>query len=344
MLTLEEVAKFINGTLIGERGHQITALSSLDNIIDNTLVFVENPDKLFQAETSSAAAIIVPDGIYSDKKSVIQVKKPLQAFIRLFDYFYPPKPYLPMIHPTAIIEKGVIIEEGVHIGPYVVVEENSYIGANSVILNHVSIGHEVKLGQNCLLYPKVTIYNRCIIGNEVIIHSGAVIGSDGFGYINTDGEHQKIPHIGNVIIEDKVEIGANTVLDRATIGHTTIGFGTKIDNLVQVAHSVTLGQHNILCAFTGIAGSTKTGNHVIFAANVGVSDHVKIEDNVILGARAGVPSNKHLKEATVYLGSPARPRKKAIEHELSVSRIPLMRKNIERLRERIKIIEAQLDK
>jgi UDP-3-O-[3-hydroxymyristoyl] glucosamine N-acyltransferase len=188
----------------------------------------------------------------------------------------------------------------------------------------------------------VTVYDNTQIGSHVIIHASTVVGSDGFGYTFVDGQHLKVPHLGQVVIEDHVEIGANTAIDRATIGATVIGEGTKIDNLVQVAHSVKLGKNNILCGFTGIAGSTKTGNNVIFAANVGVSDHVRIDDNVVLGARAGVPPHKHLKEGMVYLGSPARPRDVAIKHEPSVNRIPLIRKNIKTLTEQIASLKKQL--
>ena len=171
-----------------------------------------------------------------------------------------------------------------------------------------------------------------------------MIGSDGFGYTLEDGQHLKVPHVGYVIIEDDVEIGANTVVDRATLGTTVIGEGTKIDNLVQVAHSVKLGKHNILCAFTGIAGSTISGNHVIFAANVGVSDHVRIDDGVILGARAGVPPRKHLKHGNVYLGNPARPKEKAIEQELATTRIPLMRRNLKTLSEKVTLLTERMER
>src|SRR5690606_24806117 len=187
------------------------------------------------------------------------------------------------------------------------------------IKGHVNIGRNVIIGEHSVIHPHVTIYDDCQLGARVCLHSSSVIGSDGFGYTFVDGQHLKMPHLGNVVIEDDVEIGANTVVDRATMGATVIGAGTKIDNLVQVAHSVKLGKRNILCAFTGIAGSTSTGDHVIFAANVGVSDHVRIDGGSVLGARTGVPPNKHLKQ-DVYLGSPARPKIEAIKHELSINR------------------------
>ena len=204
------------------------------------------------------------------------------------------------------------------------------------------VGHHVHIGHDTILHPHVTLYDHCQLGERVCIHASSVIGSDGFGYTLQAGQHFKVPHVGRVIIHNDVEIGANTVIDRATIGATVIGEGTKIDNLVQVAHSVKLGQHNILCAFTGIAGSTVSGNHVVFAANVGVSDHVRIDDGVILGARAGVPPKKHLRQGHVYLGNPARPKDKAIEHELATTRIPIMRKNLKRLSEKVNALIEQM--
>jgi UDP-3-O-[3-hydroxymyristoyl] glucosamine N-acyltransferase len=236
----------------------------------------------------------------------------------------------------------VQLGEGVFIGPYVVIESGSKIGNNCILKSHIHIGHDVIMGDNTTIHAHVTVYDNTQIGSGVTIHASTVIGSDGFGYTFVDGQHLKVPHLGRVIIENDVEIGANTAVDRATMGATVIGQGTKIDNLVQVAHSVKLGKHNILCGFTGVAGSTTTGNNVIFAANVGVSDHVRIDDGVILGARTGVPPNKHLKEGTIYLGNPARPKDLAIKHELSVNRIPLMRKNIKTLTEQVALLNKRL--
>ena len=222
------------------------------------------------------------------------------------------------------------------------IEAGSTIGNNCILKSHIHIGQNVHLGDDNVIHPHVTVYDNSHIGSRVIIHASTVIGSDGFGYTFVDGQHLKVPHLGKVIIEDDVEIGANTAVDRATMGATVIGKGTKIDNLVQVAHSVKLGKNNILCGFTGIAGSCTSGDNVIFAANVGVSDHVQIDNNVILGARTGVPPNKHLKEGEVYLGNPARIKDVAIKHELSVNRIPLMRKNIKTLSDKVALLEKKL--
>lgn len=342
--SLGEIANKIEGVVIGDGSIRISLLSPIDEITPGSLVFAEGQDKVKLAESSQAAAILVHEKISISNKPLIQVKHPFKAFISLMHFFYPQPEIKPSIHPTAVLGEGVQLGKEVFIGPYVVVEDGSIIGDHCVLKSHIHIGREVTLGEKTTIHAHVTVYDHCQIGARVTIHASTVIGSDGFGYTFVDGKHLKVPHVGRVIIEDDVEIGANTAIDRATMGATVVGEGTKIDNLVQVAHSVKLGKHNILCGFTGIAGSTTSGNHVIFAANVGVSDHVRIDDGVVLGARTGVPPNKHLKEGNVYLGNPARPKDLAIQHELGVNRIPLIRKNIKTLSEQVELLKKQLAK
>lgn len=340
--SLYEIANLVQGVVVGDEKIIVSSLSPIDNIVTGSLVFADGNENLQLAEKSEAAAILVNNNSTSETKPVIQVPHPFKAFIQLLSHFYPAKKAIAGIHPTAVLAQDVSLGKNVSIGPYVIIEEGARIGDNCVIKGHVSIGAQVTIGEDTILHPHVTIYDQCQIGARVLIHASTVIGSDGFGYTFVDNQHMKVPHVGHVIIADDVEIGANTVIDRATLGATVIGAGTKIDNLVQVAHSVKLGKHNILCAFTGIAGSTTSGDHVVFAANVGVSDHVSIDDGVILGARAGVPPKKHLKQGNVYLGNPARPKDKAIEHELSVTRIPLMRKNLKALSEKVAELSKHL--
>lgn len=341
-VSLSEIANLVQGSVVGDEKTMISSFAPIDGIIAGALVFADSPENLQQAEKSEAAAILVAELKTSDIKPVIQVVHPFKAFIQILNHFYPREQPAASIHSTAVIAEDVKLGEAVFIGPYVVIEAGTTIGDHCVIKGHVMIGAKVSIGPNTTLYPHVTIYDQCQIGARVSIHASAVIGSDGFGYTFVDEKHMKVPHLGHVVIEDDVEIGANTVVDRATLGATRIGVGTKIDNLVQIAHSVKLGKHNIVCAFTGIAGSTSTGDQVIFAANVGVSDHVRIDDGVILGARAGVPPKKHLKGGNVYLGNPARPKDKAIEQELSVTRIPLMRKNLKALHEKVDALSLRL--
>lgn len=340
--SLYEIAALIQGVVVGDEKCMVSALSPIDHVLTNALVFAEGADNLKLAEASNAAAILVANDVMRVDKPIIQVANPFKAFIQLLRHFYPEHKPTMGIHPTAVIAENVILGKNISISPYVVIESGSKIGDNCVIKSHVHIGHHVTLGDNTTIHPHVTIYDNSTLGAHVSIHASTVIGSDGFGYTFENGKHVKVPHVGQVVIEDDVEIGANTVIDRATLGATVIGEGTKIDNLVQVAHSVRLGKHNILCAFTGIAGSTTSGNHVIFAANVGVSDHVRIDEGVILGARAGVPPKKHLKQGNIYLGNPARPKDKAIEQELATTRIPFMRKNLNALSEKVAQLAEKL--
>lgn len=341
--SLFEIAALVQGVVVGDGNLMISALSPIDNIISNALVFAEGTDNLKQAEMSHAAAILVASNVKDINKPIIQVANPFVAFIKLLNHYYPGRKPQAGTHPTAVIADDVVLGQNVSIGAYVIIESGSVIGDNCVIKSQVHIGHQVTLGEGTTIHPHVTIYDNCQIGARVCIHASTVIGSDGFGYMLEEGQHLKVPHVGYVIIGDDVEIGANSVVDRATLGTTVIGEGTKIDNLVQIAHSVKLGKHNILCAFTGIAGSTVSGNHVIFAANVGVSDHVRIDDGVILGARTGVPPRKHLKQGNIYLGNPARPKDKAIEQELATTRIPLMRKNLKLLSEKVNQLAERLE-
>ena len=340
--SLKEIAALIEGVVVGDESLIISALSPIDTILPNALVFAEGTDNLKLAENSNASAILVANDVQHTNKPIIRVAHPFKAFIELLYHYYPAEPAVIGVHPTAVIADDVQLGKNVSISPYVIIESGSVIGDNCVIKSHVHIGHYVTIGEGTTLHPHVTLYDHSKLGARVIVHASSVIGSDGFGYTFEQGAHLKVPHVGQVIIEDDVEIGANSVIDRATLGATVIGEGTKIDNLVQVAHSVKLGKHNILCAFTGIAGSTTSGNHVIFAANVGVSDHVRIDDGVILGARAGVPPKKHLKQGNIYLGSPARPKDKAIEQELALTRIPFIRKKLTTLTTKVEQMSEQL--
>lgn len=340
-IPLHELAQLVDGTIVGDAQCSIHALAPIDHIEAGSLVLAEGVENFKKAIESPAAALLVSKNIETAVKPLIQVAHPYKAFITLLQFFYKERKAPPGVHPTAVIAEDATLGDNVSIGPYVVIESGATIGANTQLRAHVFIGQSVTIGEDCCLHPHVTVYENSVLGNRVSIHASTVIGSDGFGYKFIEGQHLKMPHVGHVRIEDDVEIGANTVVDRATLGATVIGEGTKIDNLVQIAHSVRLGKHNLLCAFTGIAGSTQSGDHVVFAANVGVSDHVRIDDGVILGARTGVPPHKHLLAGNVYLGNPARPREKALQQELAVTRIPIMRKNLKALTEKVQMLSAQ---
>lgn len=342
--TLAEIAKHLQTEFIGDGSTVIYGLSALDEIAAQHLVFADGEANQKLAFESEAAVVMLTSKPENPSKPVIIYPNPLMAFVELMALFYPSPEPKPGIHPSAVVGENVQIGEGVSIGPQVVIEDHCVIAQNVVIHPQVVIRQGCQIGKSCELHSQVCLYPNTILKDRVIIHAGSIIGSDGFGYKMFDGVHHKIPHVGQVIIENDVEIGANTVVDRATLGTTKIGKGSKIDNLVQIAHNVKLGEHNIVCAFTGIAGSSSSGKNVVFAANVGVSDHVKIEDEVILGARTGVPSKKVLKKGLSYLGNPARPKEKAIEQEFSTTRIPFMRKHIQNLQDKVSILESQLEK
>lgn len=334
-ISLNEIAKEIDGVVVGDGTIVVHSIAPLESALEDSLVWADNEAYFDRAELSSARAILTNLSMKEGSKPSIRVRNPKLALISILKLFHPEKALSIGIHETAVLGDNVTIHKNVYIGPYVVIGRNSIVHENTRIESHVALGQDVEIGESSVIYPKVTVYDGVKIGNRVQIHAGAVVGSDGFGYVAQNGEHLKIPHAGTVVIEDDVEIGANTTIDRATLGMTRIGKGTKIDNLVQIAHSVKLGEHNILCAFTGIAGSSTSGDRVIFAADVGVGDHVRIDNDVVLGPRTGVPSNKHLKSGIVYLGAPARPKDKALEHELGMTRLPHMRKHLKALASRV---------
>lgn len=342
-ISLAQLAEYLDGSVIGDASTVIHGISPLDDIKASTLVYAKDANAVELVEHSEAAAILVDVKTHSTLKPCVQVSDPFHAFTQIISYVYPTLEEKPGIHSTAVIADNVSLGKNVHIGPYVTIGAGSVIGDGCILHAHASIGQQVVIGKSCEIHPHVTIYNKCRLHNGVIIHASSVIGCDGFGYRFHNGVHEKLPHVGYVVIEDNVEIGANTVIDRATLGETHIGKGSKIDNLVQVAHSVKLGKNNILCAFTGIAGSSTSGDNVIFAANVGVSDHVTIEDGVTLGARTGVAPNKTLKANKIYLGNPARPQDKFIKQEMDSKRIPAMRKKIEQLEEQLKKLAQAME-
>ncbi len=340
--SLSQLAEMLDAEFHGNPDTKILGLCPLDEVSSDFLVFADSEEHMKTAFASTAAAVILSKKPDDATKPVIISEHPLMAFAQLISIFYPDIEKTPGIHPTAYIGAHVKLGQNVHIGPYAIVEDHCEIGDKAVIHAHAVIREHCKIGEACEIHPHVTIYPRTSLDKKVIIHAGTTIGSDGFGYRFIHGIHHKLPHAGSVVIGANVEIGANTVVDRATLGTTRIGQGTKIDNLVQIAHSVKIGEHNIICAFTGIAGSSSTGNHVVLAADVGISDHVRIEDQVTLGARTGVPPKKVLKKGITYLGNPARPKEKALEHELSSTRIPYMRKHISNMQERLLELEQKI--
>jgi UDP-3-O-[3-hydroxymyristoyl] glucosamine N-acyltransferase len=261
-LTAEAVAKQVGGEVIGDTKLVLRGIATAENAKPGDLVFAEQADYFARAEASQASAILVSSNHSGSAKTLIQVPNARVAFAKALSLFFAEPAFAAGVHPSAQVAKGAVIDPTAHIGPFCVVGERAKIGPRAVLEGGDFIGADCVLGEDVRLFPRVVIYARTQVGDRVRIHAGAVIGADGFGYVVDQGRHLKVPQIGNVIIQDDVEIGANSAVDRAALGSTIVGKGTKIDNLVQVGHNVTLGEHCILCGQVGLAGSTKVGTYV----------------------------------------------------------------------------------
>ncbi|HET9418459.1 MAG TPA: UDP-3-O-(3-hydroxymyristoyl)glucosamine N-acyltransferase [Chthoniobacterales bacterium] len=291
--TLQELATLSGGELIGDPAQKITGAASLAEATDSEISFFGNPRYIAQLRKTRAAAVFVPSDFSEQTPAAqIRVSNPAKAFEQIMLKLAPkPIAFSPGVHQTAIVDQSARLGVGVSIQPYAVVEAGVSIGDGTLIGAGVYIGHETVIGKNCTIYPRVTIRERTRIGDGVVIHSGAVIAADGFGFESSQGRHEKVPQLGIVQIDDDVEIGANTTIDRARFGRTWIQTGAKIDNLVQVAHNVVIGKNTIIAAQTGIAGSVRIGNNVLIGGQAGIIGHIEIGDNTAIGAQSGVSKN-----------------------------------------------------
>lgn len=331
-LTAAEIGRLLLGEVIGEPSTALTGFAPADRAKPGDLTFAENADYLARAEHSAASAIIV-DAPVQSAKVLIRVPNARIAFAKALAIFFPEPVPPPGIHPTAVIAPSAHINASAHIGPYCVVGENSRIGARSALHGGNHIGSNCVLGEEVALFPNVTVYARTEIGNRVRIHSGTVIGSDGFGYVQDGGMHRKVPQIGNVIIQDDVEIGSNVSVDRGALGPTVIGRGTKVDNLVQIAHNVVIGEHCLVIGQAGIAGSTKLGNYVILAGQAGVAGHLRIGHRAAVAAQSGVMNN--IPDGEKWLGSPAQPDRQTKRQMIAIQHLPELLRRVTELERRL---------
>jgi len=308
-LTLEQIAKLSGGKLEGDPETKITGAASLAEATVHEVSFFNNPRYLAQLRKTRAAAVIVPrDFSEQIEAAVIRTPDPAKAFGQVVTKFAPPPiKFAPGIHPSAVIHPRAKLGDHISIQPFVVIEAGARIGSHTVIGAGSYIGHDVVIGDGCMIYPRVTIRERCRLGTRVILHSGAVIGADGFGFEMTAEGQQKVPQIGIVQIDDDVEIGANTTIDRARFGRTWIQAGAKIDNLVQVAHNVVVGKDTVIAAQTGIAGSVRIGKRVI-GGQAGIIGHIEIADGTMIGAQTGVSKNLN---GGIWWATPSVPLKEA---------------------------------
>ena len=324
-ITVQDLAARIGGQVEGDASIPLTGIAPIPHAQTTEVTFAENAKHCAGAEACAAAAVIVPLNAPASRKTLIRVKNPRAAFARALAIFSPSRPYPAQVHPTAQLGRNVQLGEGVFVGEFVVLRDNVTVGNRTVIEAHCVVGEGSRLGDDCLLYPNVTIYHGIRIGNRVGIHAGSVIGSDGFGYVQDGAERLKIPQVGNVIIEDDVEIGANVTIDRATMDSTIIRRWTKIDNLVQIAHNVTLGQNCIIISQAGIAGSVEIGDNVTLAGQAGIADHLKIGANSVVAAQSGV--SEDLPPGSIVFGTPAQPAMQTKRQIIALRKLPdLLRK------------------
>ena len=325
-ITVHALAARIGGQVEGDGNISLSGIAPIPRAQPTDITFAENAKHCAAAESSAAAAVIVPLNTPAFRKTVIRVKNPRAAFARALAIFHPSRQYPARVHPTAQLGRDVRLGEGVFIGEYAVLRDHVSIGNRTVIDAHSVVGEGSTLGDDCLLYPNVTLYHDIHLGNRVAIHSGSVIGSDGFGYVQDGAERLKIPQTGNVIIEDDVEIGANVAIDRATMDSTIIKHGTKIDNLVQIAHNVTLGQNCIVVSQVGIAGSVQIGDNVTLAGQAGVADHLKIGANSVVAAQSGVAED--VPPGSVVFGTPAQPAMQTKRQIIALRKLPDLLKKL----------------
>jgi UDP-3-O-[3-hydroxymyristoyl] glucosamine N-acyltransferase len=318
--TAAEIAKHLQGEVLGDGSIVLKGFAPADRAQTGDLTFAENETYFVRAETSAASAILVSGDFSSTQKTIIRVANARVAFAKVLPLFFPEPAFAAGIHPSAIVAASAQVDPTAHVGPYCVIGDGVRIGARTVLQGGNHVGAASQLGQDGNIFPNVTIYSRTQIGNRVRIHSGTVIGSDGFGYVFDEGAHRKVPQIGNVIIGDDVEIGANVTVDRGALGPTVIGKGTKIDNLVQIAHNVSIGEHSLLVAQVGVAGSTKLGNYVILGGQVGIAGHLKIGNRVTVAAQAGVMHD--IKDGEKWIGAPAQPDRKGKRQLLAIQQLP----------------------
>lgn len=331
--TVAEIATLVGGTVIGDASLILTGFAAAADAQEGHLTFAEKEAYFQAAASSGASAILVPPGLAESTKTLIQVPDARVAMARLLPHFFPDQSFAAGIHPSASIASGALIDPTAHIGPHCIIEEGVTIGARTVLMGGNHLGFGTTVGEGVRLFPQVTLYSRTVVGNRVRIHAGTTIGSDGYGYVFDHGFHRKVPQVGNVVIHDDVEIGANAAIDRGALGSTIIGKGTKIDNLVHVAHNVAMGQHCLIMGQVGFAGSTHLGDYTVIASQSGIAGHLKLGRQSTVGAKSGVM--RDIPDGGTVLGIPAAPDKQAKRQWIAISQLPDLIKTVKALEKKI---------
>jgi UDP-3-O-[3-hydroxymyristoyl] glucosamine N-acyltransferase len=339
--TVTELAGLLGGVVQGNGDAVIAGLGALETAGPDELTFLANPRYAAKVAETSAGAVLMAPGSERYGRTAIEVANPYLGFAKLLTLFYT-SPHEPLgVLPAAIVSDTATIGEGASIYPGAVIGSNVAVGARTTVYPGAVLYNDVIVGEDCTIHANAIIRERCRIGNRCIIQPGAVIGSDGFGYAPDGSGYYRIPQIGFVLLEDDVEIGANSCIDRAAIDVTRIRRGTKLDNLVQIAHNCQIGEDCMIVSQVGISGSTKIGNHVTLAGQVGVAGHLTIGDNVLVGAQSGVPSS--LPANAAYSGTPTMPHKEWLKSAMVVPRLPEIKKTVSALEKRIAELEARLN-
>lgn len=335
-MKLEEIAKKIKGELSGDSDVEISGVAALDSAKSGEIVFLANLKDSEKLQKTEASCVIVPENFADESKiPLIKTKNPKLAFAEIAAVLHPPKKQTPEIHETAVIAESAQIGKNVFVGAFVCVGENTEIGNGTQLRAGVKIGDNVKIGEDCVFSPNVSVEDNSEIGDRVILHSGVVIGTDGFGFVRGEAGHIKFPQIGKVVLENDVEIGANSCVDRGALGETRIGKGTKIDNLVQVGHNCQIGKHVVIASQTGISGSVVIEDDCVIAGQVGFGEHARIERGAIIGGQSGVFSGKIVRKG-FWMGTPVQP-VKDYKHQI------ILIKSLSKMREEIKKLKKKLD-
>ena len=334
-MTVEELAHVVNGRVVGDPGTQIERIAELINADQSEIAYVEN-EKLFAAAAESkASCLIVKDAEKFPERTLIEVKNPKLAFSLIGAALHPPVRREPTIHPTAVVADNADIALTAYVGPNVCVGEYARVGGFTRIEAGVVLGANVSVGDDCVLHPNVVLYDGVSIGNRVILHAGVCLGADGFGYVRHDLGYQKFPQIGTVVIEDDVELGAHTCVDRAALGRTRIGRGTKLDNMVHVGHNCDIGERVVIAAQTGISGSVVIEDDAVIGGQVGFGDHTRVLSGAVIGSKAGILPGKIVRPG-VWWGTPIQPLEEYKRLNALWGRLPRMREEIQELKRQLK--------
>jgi UDP-3-O-[3-hydroxymyristoyl] glucosamine N-acyltransferase len=338
---LKEIAQIVKGQVRGDPDTLISGFSGIKEARPGDLTFIANPKYFPLVEGTKASAVVAPFDFAAPGKNLIGVENPSLAFAQILTALIDGiVPAFRGIHPAAMIDGAAQIGKDVSVGPYTIIERGAKVGERTVIFGGCYVGQNTVIGRDCLIYPQVMVRERVLVGDRVIIHSGTVIGSDGFGFVDVKGSHVKIPQIGTVEIQDDVEIGANVTIDRARFEKTVIGAGTKIDNLVQIAHNVKVGKNCIIVSQVGISGSSTLEDNVTLAGQVGVAGHLTIGENTVVASKSGVPSS--IPPNSFVWGIPARPHMHAKRINACLQNFPDYVKTIQELKRRVEELEARI--